>query len=51
MNKRVATEIPEAMYRLFGRYAVAKRAMDEIRDGNSRTYTMEQLEREVELDN
>jgi RHH-type rel operon transcriptional repressor/antitoxin RelB len=77
MSKRVAIEIPEAMYGLLSRYAdihgfdtdayvtqvlhrhledlhdiaAADRAMEEIRNGNSSTYTMEQLERELGLEN
>ncbi len=77
MSKRVAIEIPEAMYGLLSRYAdihgfdtdayvaqvlhrhledlhdiaAADLAMEEIRNGNSSTYTMEQLERELGLEN
>ncbi|MND64363.1 hypothetical protein D3C80_556990 [compost metagenome] len=76
MNKRVAIEIPKAMYRLLGRYAdlhgfdtdayaaqvlhkhledlhdiaIVEAHLEEVRNGNSRTYTMEELEKELGLD-
>ncbi|SFB08551.1 RHH-type transcriptional regulator, rel operon repressor / antitoxin RelB [Rhizobium sp. NFR07] len=76
MNKRIAVEIPEAMYRLLMRYAdihgfdtdayvaqvlhkhledlhalaVVEAHMEDVRNGNSRTYTMVQLEQELGLD-
>jgi RHH-type transcriptional regulator, rel operon repressor / antitoxin RelB len=76
MDKRVAVEIPQAMYRLLMRYAdihgfdtdayvaqvlhkhiedlhdiaAVEAHLEEVRNGNSKTYTMEQLERELGLD-
>ncbi len=76
MNKRIAIEIPEPMYRLLMRYAdlhgfdtdayvaqvlhkhiedlhdiaAVEAHIEEVRNGNSKTYTLEQLERELGLD-